>query len=73
MRENPAEYFLNVVIILISDSLMFPEDVSNKNWLGKFRHTQPNPNLDLIKLFSKIEVFKVSVLKFTFQQKYNLM
>lgn len=31
VREDLAECFLNVVLTVIPDSLIFPEDISNKN------------------------------------------
>lgn len=74
MREDLAECFLNVVLTMIPNSLMFTEDTSNKDRLGKFHHTQPiYLNLDLIKIFSKIKIFKVSVLTFIFQQKCDFI
>lgn len=59
VRENLAEYCLNVISTVIPDSLLFPEDIRNKNCLGECHHTQRiNLILDLIKLFSKNRDFE---------------
>lgn len=59
VREDLAEYCLNVISTVIPDSLLFPEDIRNKNCLGECHHTQRiNLILDLIKLFSKNRDFE---------------